>query len=64
MTAKALVLALRLAGPNPTREGLLAALDGARLDLNGLKAVYGNDLHQGLGFVDLSIVTRDLKFRH
>lgn len=64
MTAKALVLALRLAGPNPTREGFLAALDGARLDLNGLKAVYGNDLHQGLGFVDLSIVTRDLKFRH
>jgi ABC-type branched-subunit amino acid transport system substrate-binding protein len=64
ITAKALVAALRLAGQNPTRESLVAALDGARLDLNGLKVVYGSDLHQGLGFVDLSIVTRESKFRH
>ncbi|MEI8157040.1 MAG: ABC transporter substrate-binding protein [Burkholderiales bacterium] len=64
VTAKALVMALRLAGPNPTREGFLLALDGARMDLNGLKAVYDRDLHQGLNFVDLSIVTRESKFRH
>ena len=64
ITAKALVMALRLAGPNPTRDGFLAALDGARLDLNGLKIVYASDLHQGLGFVDLSIVTRESRFRH
>lgn len=64
MTAKALVMALRLAGPNPTRDGFLLALDGARMDLNGLKAVYDRDLHQGLNFVDLSIVTRESKFRH
>lgn len=64
MTAKALVLALRLAGPSPTREGFVAALDGATLDLNGLKSSYTRDNHQGLAFVDLSIVTRDSKFRH
>jgi hypothetical protein len=29
-----------------------------------MKVAYGNDLHQGLGFVDLSIVTRESKFRH
>jgi ABC-type branched-subunit amino acid transport system substrate-binding protein len=64
ITAKALVLALRSAGPNLTRESFLAALDRARLDLNGLTATYTSDYHQGLTFVDLSIVTRDSKFRH
>jgi ABC-type branched-subunit amino acid transport system substrate-binding protein len=64
MTAKALVLALRLAGPSPTREGFVAALDGATLDLNGLKSSYTRDNHQGLAFVDLAIVTRDSTFRH
>jgi ABC-type branched-subunit amino acid transport system substrate-binding protein len=64
MTAKALVLALRLAGPSPTRESFVAALDGATLDLNGLKSSYTRDNHQGLAFVDLAIVTRDSRFRH
>jgi ABC-type branched-subunit amino acid transport system substrate-binding protein len=64
ITAKALVMALRLAGQHPTRGGLVSALDGARLDLNGLKVTYSSELHQGLGFVDLSIVTRESKFRH
>ena len=64
MTAKALVLALRLAGPAPTREGFVAALDGATLDLNGMKSSYARDNHQGLTFVDLAIVTRESKFRH
>lgn len=64
ITAKALVMALRLSGQNPTREGFVSALEGSRLDINGLKASYGSDLHQGLGFVDLAIVTRESKFRH
>jgi ABC-type branched-subunit amino acid transport system substrate-binding protein len=64
VTAKALVMALRLAGQSPTREGFVSALDGSRLDLNGLKVTYSSDLHLGLGFVDLSIVTRESKFRH
>jgi branched-chain amino acid transport system substrate-binding protein len=64
MTAKALVAALKLAGPNPTREGFVDALQNATLDINGLRASYDATAHQGLAFVDLSLVTRDLKFRH
>ena len=64
MTAKALVAALRLAGPEPTRESFLAGLSNASLDLNGLRAVYSRDQHTGLSFVDLAIVTREGTFRH
>jgi ABC-type branched-subunit amino acid transport system substrate-binding protein len=64
ITAKALVMALRQAGANLTRESFLEALERAQLDLNGLTATYGPNHHQGLTFVDLSIFTRDSKFRH
>ncbi len=64
VTAKALVAALRLAGPEPTRESFLAGLTNASLDLNGLRAVYNRDQHTGLSFVDLAIVTREGTFRH
>jgi branched-chain amino acid transport system substrate-binding protein len=64
VTAKALVAALRLAGPEPTRESFLAGLTNASLDLNGLRAIYNRDQHTGLSFVDLAIVTREGTFRH
>ena len=65
LTAKALVAALQLAGPNPTREGFVQALHTAgSLDLAGLRAVYTPGNHAGLSLVDLSIVTREGKFRH
>lgn len=65
VTAKALVAALQLAGPNPTREGFVRALHAAgSLDLNGLRAVYTPELHAGLNLVDLAIVARDGRFRH
>ncbi len=64
LTAKALVAALKLAGPNPTREGFVGALQTSTLDINGLAASYSRNSHQGLNFVDLSLVTRDSKFRH
>ena len=64
ITAKALVAALKLAGPSPTREGFVSALQTATLDINGLPVVYEKTNHQGMSFVDLSLVTRDLKFRH
>lgn len=64
VTAKALVAALRLAGPEPTRESFLAGLANASLDLNGLRAVYTREQHTGLSFVDLAIVTREGTFRH
>jgi branched-chain amino acid transport system substrate-binding protein len=38
ITAKALVAALRLAGPQPTRESFLAGLSNASLDLNPASA--------------------------
>ncbi len=64
ITAKALVLALRQAGTNLTREGFVAALNNASFDMNGLKINYKPNNHQGLAFVDLSIVSYDGKFRH
>ena len=66
LTAKALVMALRLAGPNPTREGFVRGLHAAGgLDLGGgLRARYVPGDHTGLTLVDLAIVTRDLKFQH
>ena len=64
MTAKALALALRQAGQNLTRESFVANIKNASLDMNGLKINYKPDNHQGLAFVDLSIVTYDGRFRH
>lgn len=64
ITAKALVLALRQAGTDLTRTGFVTALNNTTLDLNGMKISYKPDNHQGLAFVDLSIVTHDSKFRH
>lgn len=64
VTAKALVAALLLAGPKPSREGFVAALEGATLDINGLRASYDRSSHKGLAFVDISMVTRESKFRH
>lgn len=62
--AKVLVEALRRAGPNPTREGVVAALNGLqRLDLGGMELSYGPADHTGLDFVDLSIIGADGTFR-
>ncbi|WP_298833713.1 ABC transporter substrate-binding protein [uncultured Piscinibacter sp.] len=62
LTAKALVAALRLAGPQPTREGFVKALQGANIDLGGIKLSYRPGDHGGASFVDLAMVTRDGKF--
>lgn len=65
LTAKALVAALRLAGPNPTRESFVQGLHKTgSLDINGLHANYFFGDHAGLKLVDLSIYTRDGRFRH
>jgi branched-chain amino acid transport system substrate-binding protein len=65
LTAKALVAALRLAGPNPTRESFVQGLHKAGgLDVNGLHPIYLNGDHAGLKLVDLSLYTRDNRFRH
>ena len=62
VTAKALVAALRLAGPQPTRESFVKGLQGATIDLGGIKLSYRPGEHAGLTFVDLAMVTREGKF--
>lgn len=62
LTAKALVAALKLAGAQPTRGSLTKALDGATLDLGGVKLVFRAGEHTGSTFVDLAMVTREGKF--
>lgn len=66
VTAKALVMALKAAGPNPTREGFVRNLHAAgALDLGGgLRARYQPGDHAGLTLVDLAVVTREGKFQH
>jgi ABC-type branched-subunit amino acid transport system substrate-binding protein len=65
ITAKALVSALLLAGPTPTRSSFVQGLYSAgSLNINGLRAVYRSGSHDGLSLVDLSIVAKDGKFRH
>ena len=62
VTAKALVQALRLAGPKPTRSTLVKALQKADIDLGGMKLHYRPGDHAGSTFVDLALVTREGKF--
>ena len=65
LTAKALVAALKLAGPEPTRESFVAGLEKAGvMDINGLRLKYAPGDHTGLTLVDLAIFTRDSRFMH
>jgi branched-chain amino acid transport system substrate-binding protein len=62
--AKVLVESLRRAGPAPTRERLVAALNGlTRYDMGGMEISYSATDHTGLDFADLSIIGSDGKFR-
>jgi len=63
VSAKVLVEALRNAGPKPTREKLVAALNKLQLDLGGMEIGYSPTDHTGLDFADLSIITADGRFR-
>lgn len=63
ITGRALVWALRQAGAEPTREGLVRAVEAAgALDLGGISVHYKPGDHAGSGFVDLAIVARDGRF--
>jgi branched-chain amino acid transport system substrate-binding protein len=64
MTAKAFVMALRAAGREPTRTGLVKVLENAKFDLGGLTVRYAPGDHEGSRFVDLSMVNRDGRFIH
>jgi branched-chain amino acid transport system substrate-binding protein len=64
LTGRALVEALRLAGPTPTRASFLVGLRNAELDIDGIRINYRDGDHAGMSLVDLSIVTREGRFRH
>jgi len=53
-----LVEGLRRAGPEPTRERLVSALEGLRdYDLGGILISYSAARHTGSSFVEMSIVS-------
>lgn len=63
-SARALVEGLRRAGPNLTREGFVKALESMRrIDLGGIEVNYSPTRRSGSNFVELSILTKDGKYR-
>ena len=64
LTARALIEALRRAGPNPSRDSFLAGLRNTELSIEGMKISYRDGTHTGMSLVDLAIVTREGRFRH
>ncbi len=49
--AKVMVEGLRRAGPRPTREKVLAALNGLSMDIGGMQLTYSPTNHGGVDFV-------------
>jgi branched-chain amino acid transport system substrate-binding protein len=65
ISARVLVEALKRAGPAPTREKLIAALEAMRdYDLGGDFVSFAGPDHVGRHFVELAIVGRDGHFLH
>jgi branched-chain amino acid transport system substrate-binding protein len=63
LSAKVMVEGLRRAGKNPTREGLVEALEKMNdVDLGGFFIGYSPKNRAGSKFVDLTIISRDGKF--
>src|SRR5438093_12425248 len=63
--AKVAVEALRRAGPRPTRERFMQALDGLRsYDAGGYLVSFSPDNHNGSSYVELTVIGKDLKFSY
>jgi ABC-type branched-subunit amino acid transport system substrate-binding protein len=63
LSAKVMVEGLKRAGKNPTREGLVDALEKmSDVDLGGFYISYSPKNRAGSKFVDLTIISRDGKF--
>jgi ABC-type branched-subunit amino acid transport system substrate-binding protein len=63
IAAKVLVEGLKRAGPKPTREKLVAALESMRrFDLGGVDVTYGPGIRAGTSYIDITIVSRTGKF--
>ena len=64
IAARVFAEGLRRAGRAPSREGLVAALEGiARLDLGGFTVGFSPTRHTGSSFVELTVLTADGKVR-
>lgn len=64
IAARVFTEALQRAGRNLTRDGLVAALEGmTRLDIGGYVIQYGAEDHGGSRFVELTLYTKDGRFR-
>src|SRR2546426_285886 len=64
IAAKVTVEALRRAGPRPTRESFMQALDGLHsYDAGGYLVSFSPDNHNGSSYVELTVLGKDLKFR-
>ena len=65
IAAKVTVEALRRAGPKPTREGFMQALDGLKgYDAGGYLVGFSPTNHNGSSFVELTVIGRGLKFNY
>jgi ABC-type branched-subunit amino acid transport system substrate-binding protein len=63
IAAKALVEALKKAGPKPTRESVLQAMGNVgRLDLKGYTLTFGPNQRHGSNWVELTILSRGNRF--
>jgi branched-chain amino acid transport system substrate-binding protein len=64
VTAKVIVEGLRRAGKNPTRAGLIQALEAMNeYDLGGFVVGYSPTNHSGTSVIDITIIGKDRTFR-
>jgi ABC-type branched-subunit amino acid transport system substrate-binding protein len=65
IAAKVLVEGLKRAGPKPTREGFMQALDAmSSFDTGGYLVSFAPDNHNGSSYVELTVIGRDLKYNY
>jgi branched-chain amino acid transport system substrate-binding protein len=62
--AKVAVEALKRAGPRPTREAFMQALDNMKYDVGGYVVSFAPDNHNGSSFVELTVIGTNLKFNY
>jgi branched-chain amino acid transport system substrate-binding protein len=63
--ARVVAEGLQRAGPKPTRESFMRALDGmSSYDVGGYTVSYSPQNHNGSAFVELTVISRDGTFRH
>jgi ABC-type branched-subunit amino acid transport system substrate-binding protein len=65
IAAKVLTEGLRRASKEPTREKLIAALEGMdRYDLGGVEVTYNGTTHSGSSFAEITMMGKDGRFLH